>query len=661
MANQSPISLLSSQYDPKSPYDKYQSQKARGVAVTRACDMQEPLTRKAITKAVIYPHDAFPVTYPYFARPCPKVPRHGFIESRLISDEADLKKLLKEIKHSDEPEAEIICMPFIEPLWSAVLTVGGVTFGAGHDGATGGKNCATVPAPAKSEQTLRNAFTLPSFKECGITDSPFIELVADQHSPETIDVVQVRNGPKLDLSHDRVIPKKTVVKQVIEFSESAYSMLDWEKKMAQVKGKDGVVVWHFMGSLSAHCAVQAVVNKIPVICSHNATSKPKVGQTLEPTGGLPKLTAAHYKMLAGMIGWAVQKEDPSTNRKEGIRLALSALHAQHFWGGERHLLALRAVAVTYFVRFASAAILGELRHWGCHGPGRHHHFRLTTGPYRFCKSAGRDTVYTYAFNRKLYVMARRLSTAVLDFGCPGWPNGGYGGEAWKKCAETTVNLCTAIGHFLQTPDEQRWGDVVSKWNIVVNTVHNNGPLLNKFCSQGVMDTIAHTPIKGLMSHLVAKIAIDPARVQVHGCPRAFAKRLLEVQIPPKAAAVLKAKDEHNKLHVGEEKTSVTGSFASHIKTKGVGKVQGAGFVAAKKHVTVKQVLDKLAGEFKAAETKVHGSVKPTDPVGLENEQMCKTMTAIEKGYGKKKVGSPPIPKTHVAFGYVYEDDNTNAN
>jgi hypothetical protein len=81
-----------------------------------------------------------------FARPCPKVPRHGFVDSRVISNKEELKSLYKEVLKED-PQGEIVLTNFLDnAVCNAVLTTGGtISIGPGHNGATAGKNSFSFP------------------------------------------------------------------------------------------------------------------------------------------------------------------------------------------------------------------------------------------------------------------------------------------------------------------------------------------------------------------------------------------------------------------------------------------------------------------------------------------------------------------------------------
>lgn len=106
-----------------------QTQKAKGIHALKTWGLTR-VSYDTVKQARIYPHEPRP-EFPFFGRPCPLVPRHGFVESRLIESEAQWTAMLAEIEATGEPHTEVVCMPFITPLFSGVLTPGLLSFGPG--------------------------------------------------------------------------------------------------------------------------------------------------------------------------------------------------------------------------------------------------------------------------------------------------------------------------------------------------------------------------------------------------------------------------------------------------------------------------------------------------------------------------------------------------
>jgi hypothetical protein len=121
--------------------NKPQTQKAKGIqGLSRAHGMLPAQVKfPPLDKINVLPYE-MPNTlaFPLFARPCPKVPRHGFVESRLGKNQVELLQVFGEARSAD-PEAEVLTMPQLTGRYSGIATNVGVTWGLGHEGATAGK------------------------------------------------------------------------------------------------------------------------------------------------------------------------------------------------------------------------------------------------------------------------------------------------------------------------------------------------------------------------------------------------------------------------------------------------------------------------------------------------------------------------------------------
>jgi len=81
-----------------------------------------------------------PPAFPIFVRPCPIVPRHGFVDSRVC---INLEQLLTVFEETEkvEPDAEIILVKPVNAIYNAIIANNVITLVSGNDGATSGKNC----------------------------------------------------------------------------------------------------------------------------------------------------------------------------------------------------------------------------------------------------------------------------------------------------------------------------------------------------------------------------------------------------------------------------------------------------------------------------------------------------------------------------------------
>jgi hypothetical protein len=229
----------------------------------------------------------------------------------------------------------------------------------------------------------------------------------------------------------------------------------------------------------------------------------------------------------------MQHQRMGVDNEEEMRLGIAALHAQALWGPERHLLVLRAVALTAMMRYGAAALLGELRHWGCHGPGRVNKSaqRKTDlgGINALTCNCSRTQVYQVAFKQRSQDLAERLGPAFEDYMHPGWP-GSYGGKNWATCTKAVAELYRRTAEFLVQRNEASWAEVVGGWNLVVNAIHNNGNLLNKFIGKPEMDRLAVVPAWGLVSQLVGRLTLASETYKPHYMP-AWVGSILKPRFP----------------------------------------------------------------------------------------------------------------------------------
>lgn len=207
-----------------------------------------------------------------FCRPCPKRPRHGFVDSREIKswDEAGL--VLAETLAVDN-EAELVIMPFINSQYSSVYVpeAGVLDIGRGHDGATSGKDVISlVIAPKQLSAALREE---ASIQEDGHT---YLELLHDNNKGYTY-VVQARSGPKAVGGMSEYIPKRMQVKQVLTPSDD---LLAHESLCVALAGAEGVVFQLAGSGLTSHAAIHCTMNGIAFLTRKEPVN---IGDWIEPT------------------------------------------------------------------------------------------------------------------------------------------------------------------------------------------------------------------------------------------------------------------------------------------------------------------------------------------------------------------------------------------
>lgn len=520
------------------PKPSFRTQKARGLDVLRTKGLFHGYGLSNCTVPKIYsiwPH-AHNITLPCFARPCPTVPRHGFVESRLIENATELSRIIAETMAQD-PQGEVIFMPRLTGRYSGIATHAGIAYGMSNDGATSGTSSKMVPAWS-DKITWNNALVSGGWdsegmlKESGIKDTGYVEFVEND---DMITYVQLRDGPVMPRALN-YIPAKCEVKRVLR---AEGDLLAWETITARYENEPGLCVWHPKGTLSSHYAVHCMIHKIPVIIDHC----PKIGDILEPTKWqAPDLTPSDLNKLAALIG---KRLASGYNRDELCKIqrgvchnAVGVLHAQHQWDNSPHLMRLRAEGVAGILDFTAAACIGEDRHFYQVGPGgsnetmepqkpehcggencetcdqlhrewRHQHeywrrnYKHETKlvidaesncelvqDYKATKPA-RDSVFARVLTMPSDQIKSHLIGCEQDFG--GTWKQGFGGSSWQDAAQKCLVGYERVEAFLREPNKKNWLKVMAQYNAIVNACHNGGKILNKWISASGMDKAAYCP------------------------------------------------------------------------------------------------------------------------------------------------------------------------
>ena len=447
--------------------------------------------------------------FPYFARPCPVKPRHGFVESRTVNNVQELDALLQEAQNAD-PRAEIILTSKINANYSAVVTENSVTLGLGTDGATSGKPGLTLSCNG----TFDSLFYERVIKGQTINPQKYISFNPIKHDLyiETVDkhIVQLRTGPRIkNRSTLIVLPERYGNKfhytQTLTASEST-SFSDFETLLDGALTCETVV--HLPNSsLSSHFAVQALARGFAVsvepilslspLMNNNSIFYGAASQIHAVTKGLNLGTSINFSNHADLI------------RSSCAIIQSCAVDMK----SPPNMYALTAASVI-IARFAASACLGEYRHFAINGPWSLNR-QLPLGPSHFSVkghehanksliTAGkksRSVTSRKWFNASRPVLkhgrlSKKLFHAVLpelvrikhDFLTKRWSSG-FGGDKWGEIVNETITLCLEIENLCFS--HQSWykfpyslvpnlGPLVAAANRLINTSHNNGKCLNKF-------------------------------------------------------------------------------------------------------------------------------------------------------------------------------------
>lgn len=460
--------------------DTFKTQKMRGMLMLNHLDINtglmwipkaEPLPIYGVLTGDPDEKSAKAAAGNYFARPCPLTPRHGFVESRVVSDADQLLALWKESREAD-PESEVMLTPYMSPHWNMIITPTLVTYGLGHDGATSGKNTLNFPLMPGMNIMHKTLFadeehaqaTAEFLKLAGIgpDDDPYVEVVGLNHIDAHPTITQLRAGPKVGNIKRDFIPTKTFVEEIL--TPESDDLLAWEKLILSKKGVAGVVVNRPGGSPIDHFSVHARCAGIPVV----TTRVVELGETLEAIESVPPDPMAVLEGLAVGAKYdipATSKSEYGANivRERLINLSLIALHNSGAFEGKDGFWIGFGAAI--LLRFGVSALKGESRH--------------LQGAKSISRSSVYDKCLKYSFNR-LRAMTPAL-IHILRYGR--YSSSSVGGVKWALCGAACAKLFDAAGNLAKNPTTDSVNDLVMAYNTAVNQAHNGGWWLNKFTSQ----------------------------------------------------------------------------------------------------------------------------------------------------------------------------------
>ena len=560
----------------------YRTQKARGVNAIKRDAFPNLMRRRGIVgqfpnTLFTLPHDGMDLTRTlfagsykrgYFARPCPTTPRHGFVESRQVFSQRELEEVITQTLREDE-HGEVLVMPILTGLMSAVAHNAGITWAWGHDGVTGGTNVPMVipcPVPHEVWRDIRTQYISEGgwydvFNQDFAEAVPYIELV--EHNQEVVPV-QVRAGPPQEATKN-YIPKNFTVKKVLKpslYSGDVKALLGWESKVAMALeangGPDGLVVWSYGLPLASHWAIHAIQAEIPVITDQQG--QPQIGDRFEAaSAAVAPLGPEDYALMVDFIKDAQSFALGAYDAKQVILTAMASSHAISFWDNAKHLLKLRALAVEMIARFVGAAAIGEDRHFYSCGPGRPESDRPDPGDWeRGRRSTGYQDALEYWKNQsedrptshlpweRVFGRGQRrseldrqsvyyrmlspmpinervelLKLAVKDFKRRGWGTDhvsgegdvgcSYGGAKWAQVAQCAVDLDEATIAFTEKPTRASWSKLVSKMNMACHVAHNGGGVLTKWIKQETLNEIANAPTWGFMNYFAGMFVLNGFR------------------------------------------------------------------------------------------------------------------------------------------------------
>lgn len=463
-----------------------------------------------------------------FARPCPKRPRHGFVDSRLLELNkeiidtpaygAPLKELAREV-YAHDKRGEILLMPFIDGPLSAIYANGVVTAGEGNDGATSGHNVMTFPVANVWPESFNPAW----WTKYGVVNSPFLEIVYEKGGADipysrrrepsfstkclTLQptLVQLRDGPVMDgagLSRD-YIPQETRITNVInphllEMQRGRNTLIAFEKAIEEAA--PGTIVMHPGGAISSHYGIHCVMHKIPYITSKelcgwidawqmNGASQPF---TLPASNGDVTVSKGDPDLSQWTRGFqAGLRTECLPAAGDMIQATLHFLHSSAAIDFSDPVTSyVFAFALAQTLKLAMLAVIGELRHGTVDLDEQNVSHEKTN-------KVGREVIYTQGDKLPPELLIRNALEMGKVFGFHGW-NGAIGGLNWHLCAIELARAWNAVVDYMR--GDGPFEAVLLGINNVVHASHNGAKMLTKFSSLSMMDLAAKCPpIMGLVT------------------------------------------------------------------------------------------------------------------------------------------------------------------
>lgn len=398
-----------------------------------------------------------------FARPCPVLPRPGFVDSRIVGTMAELVMVAEETYEEDK-EGEVMLCDFIKASFNVTLVPNVMTTGPGHDGATSGGDVVVVPVVGVGQILGDEIMRL-----AGVIEAPHFEAVfLDCELPV---ITQLRDGPCIPTTVD-FIPRDTVVKHVIRLGQYT-PLLAWQKIIEVADS--GTVVYNALGvGLSSHYGVHCIMKGVPFIGSHT----PYIGEALVKI--VDTLEIDRREFMNGLkLGFSIElMRDIHIMYKYGL-FSLAVLHNMiGFTTKESRLV---GVAVSLTIRLGMAALYGEARHARVD--------EVVVGG-----SVARHSVYDAVFHN---LAAAFAGLPELKERWRGQWGSNYGGYKWLECHESLEGLITATTHLIKSRGragfKKNLAQVICAFNVVVNTAHNGGKWFDKFYASKWFDIATKHP------------------------------------------------------------------------------------------------------------------------------------------------------------------------
>jgi len=416
----------------------------------------------------------------YFIRPCPRTPKHGFVESRVFDNPQTLVDTARETLEAD-PLGEIIIQEYIPADYSAVINPNCITIGRGTDGVTSGK-----------EETI--TFSTFDRREAPWTCNSFVDLYEQKAIACEVlrvkgnnrwNVVQMREiSPKIGTARTRYVPKDFMVTRIISIANINPNNL-MMRIFAKVSPRKAETTFFTVNTMRSHNAMQmieagyAVGEKNPMVFLGDEMKKTTDEILSSPTKDLEDLAL----LLRGYMTKSVSTLLPDKPSESGRRVLASwasrtakiSLDLDLGMEGDRISLSLGIVSMLYM---SILACVGEARHFFFMSPGGMSYGGLPHCIFKHINSSifmtiyPRTLIYEGLSNYKLPQLLA-VASRVLPMLEARWTRG-YGGAAWSKILRTNLSMYEKIRQFIDSPTSKTLISLLNKYNEASYLTHNGG-------------------------------------------------------------------------------------------------------------------------------------------------------------------------------------------
>ncbi|UOF78793.1 hypothetical protein [Caudoviricetes sp.] len=514
-AAQQPLELPSSARAPIVAH----TQKAKGIIALQKCATLW-CSNAALQEALVLPqqHALLPYVFhavangrDYFLRPCPMVPRHGFVESTILGAEVrhtGARAYMAsrwQLARAHDPQAEMIVMPYVNAQYSAVVTPQGVSLGLETYGATGSLG---FFLPSYGNLWRDSASLLA---EAGITQTPYAELLYTEHPQPQI--VQLRDGPPVP-TVNAYVPTH-MVGQVPTWAFVALpslSLISLHETLQEMKAKSpNGVVRGPAESMGSHIAAQVIAAGLAYIPGdHSYWSKatcenllplPQTGGDLPPDalwyfGGCLAHAESRRFPLHNVHSWGfdIRASNLIAYLHHVASTCLAILHSATAWDLTGSQAKILASAISDFLRLYGLAIVGESRHGKVTAAAPK---RMRTPPLKLPfltkEQKGRAKYQIHSVGRNLREY-RHLSPTIAAWMANARFSSAFGGALWLTATVAWQDALAKYTAMQNSPTNGNYRSLLAACHGLINLAHNNGHVFDKFVTKATMDRIAHTPL-----------------------------------------------------------------------------------------------------------------------------------------------------------------------